>query len=200
MEKNVFTAHREINPLTMAIISSVDQEGNRISYILEENAEYVSKNPPSKIIDAACMFFGSSLRGRQEGTRQISGLTHKAPISIDPGSGMYFFPTFSPMSPKCSWLSHSHIEKTWPLEDGKSKILFTNGKSIILDVSYGSLINQINRTAQFRFMLDKRIQSLKSEMLAERVDPSNYETNFVVTSDGHAAHQKRQVPEINIRG
>ena len=182
--------HREINPFTMAVISSVDENGNPISYILEEHAEYISKSLPSKVIDAACMFFGSSLRGRQEGTREISGLTHKAPISIDPGSGMYFFPTISPTNPRCSWISHSHIEKTMPMEDGKSKLMFKNGKAVILDVSYGSLINQINRTAQFRFLLDKRIKSMKNELLAERIDPAKYRPENVIETDEQDDHQK----------
>ncbi len=170
MEKELFTAFHEINPLTMAVIASRDEYGNPISYILEESAEYISHQPPSKIIDAACMFFGSSLKGRQEGTRSISGLNNKVPISIDPISGMYFFPTFSPWSPKCSWIAHSHIEKVNRLEDNRAEILFKNGKKITLNASYGSVVNQIQRTAQFRYLLDSRMQSLRKELAIEPID------------------------------
>jgi competence protein ComK len=175
LKKQVYTAYHEVSPYTMAVVASRNEEGVLISYILDDNAEYISSQSPSKIMDAACMFFGSSLKGRQEGTRNVSGLTHKVPISIDPAAGMYFFPTYSPLSPKCSWINHSHIEEVLRSPEGNSEIIFKNGKNITLDVSYGSLINQIHRTAQFRFLLDDRINSLKSEMVAERITPLHTE-------------------------
>ncbi len=179
MEKQIFTAYHEISPLTMAVIASRDEGGRPISYILEETAEYVSTKPPSKLIDAACMFFGSSLKGRQEGTKNISGLTHKVPISIDPASGMYFFPTYSPMSPKCSWIAHSHVDRVKELPEGRTEIIFRNGKTIVLDVSYGSMLNQIRRTAQFRFLLDNRMRNIKKGFVAERYPSKNYELDEV---------------------
>ncbi|WP_405103269.1 competence protein ComK [Oceanobacillus sp. FSL H7-0719] len=164
MEKQLFTSAHEITPLTMAIISSRDEGGKSISYILEEKIEYISNNSPSKLIDEACKFFGSSLKGRQEGTRDVCGLTHKVPVSIDPASGMYFFPTYSPTSPKCSWIAHSHVDRISRTDEGRTEILFKNGKEVNLDVSYGSILNQIRRTAQFRFLLDNRIKYIKNQL------------------------------------
>lgn len=164
MDKLLFTSLHEVSPLTMAIIASHDEGGKPVSYVLEETTEYISNNTPSKLIDKACKFFGSSLRGRQEGTRDISGLTHKVPVSIDPSSGMYFFPTSSPTSSKCSWIAHSHIDEISRSEDGRTEITFKNGKKIRLEISYGSMLNQIRRTAQFRFLLDNRIRFIKSKL------------------------------------
>lgn len=170
MEKLLFTSVHEITPLTMAIIASRDEGGKSVSYILEEATEYISKNPPSKLIDEACKFFGSSLKGRQEGTKDICGLTHKVPVSIDPASGMYFFPTYSPTSPKCSWIAHSHVDKINRTAEGRTEILFKNGKEIKLDVSYGSILNQIRRTAQFRFLLDNRIKYIRNQLDFEALE------------------------------
>ncbi|WP_156854612.1 competence protein ComK [Oceanobacillus sp. AG] len=171
MNAKIFTSSHEISPLTMAIIASRDKEGRLISYILDESAEYVSDKSPSKLIDEACMFFGSSLKGRQEGSRVISGFTHKVPVSIDPASGMYFLPTYSPTSPKCSWLSHSHVDDVIPLTEGDTEVLFINGKTITLDVSYGSLTNQVRRTAQFRYRLNSRLHYMGKGMIAETPNP-----------------------------
>ena len=164
MEKMFFSALHEITPLTMAVVASRDEGGRPVSYILEETTEYISDHSPSKLIDEACKFFGASLRGRQEGTRDICGLTHKVPVSIDPASGMYFFPTYSPNSPKCSWIAHSHIDKINRTKDGRTELSFKNGKKIMLDVSYGSIMNQIRRTAQFRYLLDNRIRYIKNQL------------------------------------
>src|SRR5690625_5941916 len=110
MLKNIYSSATEITPLTMAVLAQHDESGNATTCVLEPEAEYVVKQSPSTVINNACVFFGISLKGRQESTRNISGITYKAPISIDPSSGMYFFPTKSPANPECSWIAHSHID------------------------------------------------------------------------------------------
>lgn len=162
-KKHLYLPTHEITPQTMAVLPRLDKYGNPGSYIIEEQEEYYVNSAPSKVIDQACKFFGSSLKGRQEGTRAISELTHKAPISIDPASGMYFFPTTSPTNPKCSWIAHTHISKMYEAPNRCTKVVFKNGKSIILEVSLGSMENQVNRTAQFRYILENRIQSIMNQ-------------------------------------
>ncbi len=171
MMKNYYFTSHEITPFTMAVIADCDVNGDQVTRVLEEDAEYVLDGNPTKVIDDACRFFGASLKGRQDGTKDISGITHKAPISIDPSSGMYFFPTTSPTSHKCSWIAHSHIDKVGRAPDQQTEVLFKNGRRVIVDISYGSMLNQLQRTAQFRYLLDNRIrflhQHLPVDMVAE---------------------------------
>ncbi len=91
-------------------------------------------------------------------------MTHKLPISIDPICGIYFFPTLSPTNPNCAWIAHSHIQEVMEVENQRTKVIFKNDLSTIVDVSYGSLKNQINRTAQYRFILDDRIKRLQIDL------------------------------------
>lgn len=160
----------EITPLTLAILAKGNKKSSA-ACVLEEEAEYVIDYSPSKVIDYACKFFGASLKGRQEGTRDICGITHKAPISIDPSSGMYFFPTYSPISPKCSWIAHSHIDQVNRVTNHSTEIIFKNGKQILLDISYGSMLNQVQRTAQFRYLLDNRIKFLQQYQVDAVIEP-----------------------------
>lgn len=157
----------EITPLTLAVIPRKNKNGTISAYILEETRDYIIDFPPKKVIDAACKYFGSSLKGRIEGTRDVSNITHKPPIAIDPTSGMYFFPTNSPLNTKCTWIAHSHLNSMRTIDVQQTEITFKNGKSIIVDVSYGSIMNQIQRTAQFRYALDNRIKLLNSAMEKE---------------------------------
>src|SRR5699024_10409985 len=121
-----------------------------------------------KVIDEACRFYGSSLRGRLEGTKNISKITHKAPIAIDHSLGMYFFPTASPSNHDCSWINHSHVQEIKPCGKKETEVVFKNGETIIVPVSYGSMLNQLQRTAQFRFSLDTRMEQLKRIIEKER--------------------------------
>ncbi|MFD1039020.1 competence protein ComK [Virgibacillus byunsanensis] len=170
MLNDVYLPSHEVTPLTMAVLAQRDENGKLSTCVIEEQGENHVDHSPSKIIDYACKFFGSSLRGRQDGTRDICGITHKAPISIDPSSGMYFFPTTSPTSNKCSWIAHSHIDQVNKTTSQSTEITFKNGKRIIIEVSFGSILNQVQRTAQFRYLLDKRIKYLQKhnpDMVAE---------------------------------
>ncbi|WP_047986171.1 competence protein ComK [Ornithinibacillus californiensis] len=168
--EELYSPLHEITPLTLAVVAKKDAGGNVHTYVLEEESEYVVDKSPSKLIDYACRFFGSSLKGRQDGTKDICGITHKAPISIDPSSGMYFFPTTSPTNSQCSWIAHSHIHHVNRGRDRSTEIVFKNGKKLILDASYGSLMNQIHRTAQFRYLLDNRIKHLQKRKPDPRPD------------------------------
>lgn len=147
---------REITPYTMAVLSDKDENGKHVTRVLEDEVEYVLRGKPTKVIEYACAYFGSDLKGRQNGIKSISGITHKAPIPIDPRNKMYFFPTKSPSHESCSWISHTHIEDVKRIDSKSTEILFKNGRTIRVDVSHGIVINQIQRTAQIRYLMDER--------------------------------------------
>lgn len=154
----------EITPLTMAVLPENDETGALNTLVLEESGEYVVHQSPTKLIDLACKYFGSSLQGRLDGTREVSRITHKAPIAIDPSTGMFFFPTTSPKNKACSWINHSHVDHIKPVGKKKTKIVFNNGKQIVVDISYGSMLNQLQRTAQFRYSLEQRMKHIQIEI------------------------------------
>lgn len=146
----------EISPYTMAILPEMTAEG-LYSKVIEVDYEYVVKAKPIEIIDKSCRFFGSSLKGRREGTKEIMGVTHKAPIVIDPTNSIYFFPTTSPSRQQCSWISHSFVKQLIQSPFEETTIIFSNQKEIVLPISRGSLENQLYRTAQLRTILSSRI-------------------------------------------
>ena len=161
MNHDLYMLKGEITSRTMAILPRKTKGGKIGSSIMEDSEKYFVQDPPSKVIDLACKFFGASLYGRQIGTKEVSNMTHKLPISIDPTNGIYFFPTLSPSNSNCAWISHSHIKDVVEVEKQLTQIFFKNGLSAMVKVSYGSLENQINRTAQYRFILDERINRLR---------------------------------------
>lgn len=154
----------EISPLTMAVIPKNDETGAINTIVLEESGTYYVSTPPTRLIDLACRYFGSSLKGRQHGTKEVSRITYKAPIAIDPSTGMFFFPTTSPRNRKCSWINHSHVDDVRPMSHNKSKVVFNNGQSTIINISHGSILNQLHRTAQFRYLLESRMKEIQQEI------------------------------------
>jgi len=153
-------SYYEVSPLTFAVIADERADGKIISLVVEEDERFYVDQSPRRLLDQACKFYGSSLRGRQDGTKDVCGITHKAPVAIDPISGMYFFPTNSPQNKYCSWIAHSHIDHAHKTHGQSTQLTFKSGDTVIIDVSSGSIWNQIQRTAQFRYQLNERLQYL----------------------------------------
>lgn len=142
----------EINSTTLAILSV----GERKSKIIEINETYIIDKSVLEIIDHSCKYFGSSYKGRNEGTKTMIGIKYKTPILIEESNNIIFFPTCSTRLNDCMWISLNNI-KNYIKFKRNSKIIFKNDYELILDISYGSLENQILRST----MLDSKLRNHK---------------------------------------
>ena len=130
----------EINEKTIAIIPLNSQK----SQIIEEKESYIINQKPIKIIDHSCKYFGSSYKGRSEGTKHLINFNYKLPIIVDEIRSIIFFPTTSPKCEECNWISLNkinNIQKT----PTNTIINFNNGFKLALNMSCYSLENQILR-------------------------------------------------------
>lgn len=141
----------EINSSTIAIIP-VDKKKSRV--IEEDNILFINKDT-TEIIDNSCRFFGSSYLGRHEGTKSMLGINYKTPIVIEESKEIIFFPTSSPRFDNCYWISLKHVEK-YLKNYNNSKIIFKNGYELDINISYGSLENQILRSTRLESLLRTR--------------------------------------------
>ena len=138
----------EINVDTQAIIPV----GENKSKVIEGIRSFIVNQPALKIIDKSCRFFGSSYQGRFLGTKNLIGISHKAPIIIEETREIIFFPTNSPRQDNCAWISLKHVEN-YKKNNNTSLLKFTGGHLINLDISYGTLDNQILRATRLESVL-----------------------------------------------
>ncbi|MFC7321168.1 competence protein ComK [Halobacillus campisalis] len=148
----------EVNAQTMALVARTDAQGRIITEVMESNEGFYLIDPPGKVVDNSCRYFASSLEGRIAGTKQVAGFTHKPPIVISQAMGLYIFPIISPKRRECTWLAHDYIHTYKSESDHSTTIIFTNGSSLNVPVSVGMISNQVQRTAQFRFILEARLK------------------------------------------
>lgn len=140
----------EIKKNTLAIIP-ID---SKRSEVIEDDDVFIINRNATKIIDDSCKFFGSSLDGRHEGTKNLIGVTYKAPIIIEETSEVIFFPTNSPRIANCTWVSLNNLEN-YKKNNDQTQLYFKNGKIIDIDVSYNSLENQVLRSTRLESILRK---------------------------------------------
>lgn len=143
----------EINSDTLALIND-----NEKTKVYENNSIFIVDKSANKIMEDSCEYFGSSLSGRQKGTFNLIGVTHKSPIIVEETKEIIFFPTVSPRLKECSWISLNNIEKYYH-EGKKVIIIFKNGQQIELKTSYGIVDNQILRATRLESVLRGRKKS-----------------------------------------
>ncbi|MGX1900473.1 competence protein ComK [Thermolongibacillus altinsuensis] len=134
------------------------------SKVIEEDGEYMVQMRPIDVIEQSCLYYGASLKGRKDGTKEIIGISHKAPLAIEPSNEIFFFPTISPSDPQCIWLSHLHIHHHEHAALGKTRVTFSNGHIIELNISHHSFVNQLHRTAQLRTKLRERLEARERKL------------------------------------
>ena len=145
----------EFNRGTLAVLPN----GNESSLIYEDESRYIIEDTPMAIMEDSCKYFGSSYDGRKNGAKDILGAEYKVPIVIEDSNNIIAFPTSSPRADDCAWISFSRIDNFYKIDDTNTKIIFDNGKEIIVPCSFRSIENQISRSARLKFILNKRKNS-----------------------------------------
>ncbi|WP_146552459.1 competence protein ComK [Rummeliibacillus sp. SL167] len=139
---------------TMAFIPIFDHTGVVKTNILE--VEYLKKCHlnPLELVDQNLRFFGSSLKGASEGTRNILGEVNMYPVIMNLKRLLVWLPTMSPKKKDCVWLALDHIKSYRQNHDRNTEILFTNDSSLILPISYRSFEKRIYRAYELKFKLE----------------------------------------------
>jgi competence protein ComK len=148
----------EINTCTM-FVEPVIYGGKIFSRAVEIEDEFLSPFKPLDIIKAGCVYFGVDYESRKRGTRQLIGYSRKIPIVIEPINHIFYFPTASPLSSECIWISFEHVEKYRRVDAQKTMVTFRNKQSRIFPVSFSTIEGQMLRTSLLKTKLLQRIDS-----------------------------------------
>ncbi|PTH04135.1 competence protein ComK [Staphylococcus capitis] len=122
-----------------------------------------------RIIERSCKFYGNSYLSKKSETNRITGISSKPPILLTPLFPTYFFPTHSDRQDDNIWINMHYIDSIKELKNRKSKVIFANGESFILNVSYHSLWHQYTNAIIYYYMVDKhaRMKSNNPEQLID---------------------------------
>lgn len=140
---------------TLAVIPN--EEGNSLVY--EDDDRYIINETPFKIMEDSCRYFGSSYEGRKIGSKEILGAEYKVPIVIEDSNNLIAFPTTSPYSDDCSWISLKRVHNIYKIDNNNTKIVFDNNKEIIVPCSFRSIENQLSRASRLDLVLRNRKNS-----------------------------------------
>ena len=146
----------ELNEETYAVIG--EKVGK--TRVIEKEEDYSINNDAYKIMDESCQYYGSSYNGRLMASKKILDCSYKLPILVEESSRLIFFPIKSSLLEDCCWLNLNGIKKVQK-HGRKTKIIFQNGKELIVDVSKLSIDNQIYRATMLESIILKRMNAKK---------------------------------------
>lgn len=149
----------EINEGTLAVM--LDTNDSRKSKILEDRKEYIVDTKPYEVMDYSCKYFGSSYEGRKEGTKAVLDINYKVPIIVENSMNLIFFPTNSPNSDDCMWISLKNIKNIMDYDFNSTKIIFNNDVEITIPISKRTIENQIFRASRLDLIMRNRKSNKK---------------------------------------
>ena len=141
----------EINRDTLAILP-IEHDKSRV---VEKHNEYIVDLSPYQVMEHSCEYFGSSLNGRLSASKSMLGSIYKAPVLVEESRNIIFFPTSSPLLSGNVWISLNNIEKYEKVCE-QTKIIFKDGKEVLVDIPYSSIENQILRSARLESIVRNR--------------------------------------------
>lgn len=142
----------EISNGTLAIVPN--EKDNSLVY--EDDERYIIEDKPFKIMEDSCKYFGSTYEGRKESAKEILGAEYKVPIVVEDSDNLVIFPTTSPFSEECVWISLKRLKKFEKVDACNTKITFDNNQEIIVPCSYRSIENQVSRASRLDYILRMR--------------------------------------------
>lgn len=149
----------EINEGTLAVMP--DTNDSRKSKILEDRKEYIIDSKPYEVMDYSCKYFGSSYEGRKEGTKAVLDINYKVPIIVENSMNLIFFPTNSPDSADCIWISLKNIKTIKEDNFNSTIIIFNNDIEITIPISKRTIENQIFRASRLDLIMRNRKSNKK---------------------------------------
>ncbi|MBQ2910218.1 MAG: competence protein ComK [Bacilli bacterium] len=142
----------EISKGTLAIVPNEKDS----SLVYEDEERYIINDSPFKIMEDSCKYFGSTYNGRKDSAREILGAEYKVPIVVEDSENLVVFPTTSPYSDECVWISLKRVKGFEKIDACNTKIIFDNAKEIIVPCSYRSIENQVSRASRLDYILRMR--------------------------------------------
>ncbi len=142
----------EISRGTLAIVPNSEEN----SLVYEDDSRYIVNETPFKIMEDSCKYFGSTYNGRKDSAKSILGAEYKVPIIVEENNNIIVFPTTSPSSADCVWISLGRIKYFEKIDSSNTKIVFDNNMEIIVPCSYRTIENQVSRASRLDLVMRNR--------------------------------------------
>ncbi|CAH0343788.1 competence protein ComK [Bacillus sp. CECT 9360] len=145
-----------LNHDSSIVAPEFDGYGHENSIVIENDQPFIVRMRPVDLINETIKYYGFSLSGAIEGSRSILGNINMPPIVVIPSSDTIWFPCKSHKHKDCVWLAHAQIADKERVDIARTKVLFKQGHSLIIDLSVNQFERRMQRAAELYLEQIKR--------------------------------------------
>ena len=131
------------------LMISYNSKNSKSICLYENNKKERILKKPVEILEEYCLKNGSSFDGRAASFCYVTGARQKPAILISERTQDIYFPTASKENDQCVWILYNRILHVKRSKEIKTKVLFTDGTSIILPLDIRVILNQMKRCEAF---------------------------------------------------
>lgn len=142
----------------MAFIPHYTESGKLITWVMESDSSFYADMAPSKLMNQCLGYYGTSLRGATDGARNVLGNINMCPVLMSEKLELYWFPTKSLKKHDCVWLALQHVEDYENAESKQTKVTFSNGGEVTIDISFYRFKERIQQAYQLKGKLEERLK------------------------------------------
>lgn len=141
-----------INRKTLAVVALNEKQ----SIVYEVGRQMVIDKLPLQIVMKSCQVFGSTFRGRTEGTKRLTGYRYKMPIVVQDYDELIIFPTKSPTVNSNDWICLKRINHFYPnYAKNTTFVKFDNGLLLEFAVSFPSFQTQYMKASYLSAIIQR---------------------------------------------
>ena len=135
----------------LCFTQDVDDEKNIM--VIEKKDRVDIKMDCFKFLKKCCSFYGHSYKMQRQFIIDNFNYYIKTPIVLSEYDMIIFFPTTSPKSKECIWISYNNVER-YVREGDYTKIYFKGGKILNISAPYSTIDYQITKCIRIEKFLN----------------------------------------------
>ena len=145
-----------LNENVLCFTQNVENEDDIM--IIEKKARVSVKMDSFKFLKKSCAFYGHSYQMQRQFVIDNFNYYIKTPIILSEYDMIIFFPTTTPKSKECIWISYNNVER-YVKEYDYTKIYFKGGKVVNVSASYSTIDSQITKCIKIeKFINDMKLK------------------------------------------
>ena len=130
-----------------------DMEDEKKILIVEKNRRISIKMNCLKFLKNCCKMYGYTYDIQRQFIIDKFNYYIKTPIIVSQYDKLIFFPTTSPTSKNCIWISYNNVDR-YVKENNYTKIYFKGGKILSISASFTTIDSQITRCIKIEKFID----------------------------------------------
>jgi len=133
-----------------------DTENEQNMIVIEKKRKIELNVDTFKFLKKCCNHYGHSYSMQRQFIIDVFNYYIKTPIVLSEYNMIIFFPTTSPNSKDCIWISYNNVDR-YVKEDNYTKIYFKGGKILNISVPYSTVDNQITRCIKIEKYINNKV-------------------------------------------